>query len=127
MARILVIDDHDTMREGMAVTLSKAGHEVSAVRSAVEGVAAWRKRPYELVITDLKMEGMDGLGVVRTLRAEAPESVVMVVTALGTIEAAVTAMREGAFDFIEKPFPPEVLRAKADKALEVAATHKRVE
>ncbi|MCI0572658.1 MAG: sigma-54 dependent transcriptional regulator [Myxococcaceae bacterium] len=127
MARILIIDDHDAMREGMAVTLSKAGHEVSAVKSGMEGVAAWRKRPYELVITDLKMEGMDGLAVVKALRTDSPEAVVMVVTAHGTIEAAVTAMREGAFDFIEKPFPPDVLRAKADKALEVAATQKRVE
>jgi two-component system response regulator HydG len=131
MASILIIDDHDAMREGMAVTLKKSGHQVAAVRSGAEGVAAFkaafRKSPFDLVVTDLRMEGMDGLAVVRALRAEQPDAVVMVVTAHGTIETAVTAMKDGAFDFIEKPFPPDVLRAKADKALEVASTRRHVE
>ncbi len=126
MPRVLVIDDHDAMREGMAVTLKKQGHEISAVRSGVEGLAAYTKAPYDLVVTDLKMEQMDGLEVVRRLRAQDPEAVVMVVTAHGTIETAVTAMQLGAYDFITKPFPPEVLRAKVDKGLELAATRRQV-
>ena len=60
MARILIIDDHDTMREGMAVTLKKQGHDVLAVRSGADGLAAYRKAPFDLVVTDLKMDGMDG-------------------------------------------------------------------
>ena len=127
MARLLIIDDHDAMREGMAVTLRKAGHEVWAVRSGADGVAAFRKSPFELTITDLKMEGMDGLGVVRALRELAPDALILMVTAHGTIETAVTAMQEGAFDFIEKPFTPDVLRAKVDKALSVAGIRARAE
>src|SRR5689334_13569642 len=115
MARVLIIDDHDSMREGMAVTVKKQGHDVAAVRSGADGVALYQKAPFELVVTDLKMDGMDGIEVVRQLRALDPEAVVMVVTAHGTIETAVQAMQQGAYDFITKPFPPEVLRAKVEK------------
>ena len=69
MARLLVIDDHDTMREGMAVTLKKHGHDVAAVRSGADGVAAYKKAPFDVVVTDLKMESVDGIEVVRQLRA----------------------------------------------------------
>jgi two-component system response regulator HydG len=126
MARVLIIDDHDTMREGMAVTLKKQGHDVAAVRGGADGVAAYQKQPFDAVVTDLKMEPMNGVEVVRRLRAVDAEAVVMVVSAYGTIEAAVAAMQEGACDFITKPFPPEVLRAKVDKALELRATRRQV-
>jgi two-component system, NtrC family, response regulator HydG len=126
MARILVIDDNDTMREGMAVTLKKAGHEVLAFKSPVEGVAAYRARGADLVVTDLKMEALDGVEVVRTLRAHDEKLVAIVVTAFGTIETAVEAMRVGAHDFLTKPFPPEVLRAKVASALELSQARARV-
>ncbi|MFB1483344.1 sigma-54-dependent transcriptional regulator [Corallococcus sp. RDP092CA] len=127
MARILVIDDHDTLREGMTVTLTRSGHTVAAVRSGVDGLAAYKKGPFDLVVTDLKMDGMDGIAVTRALKQADPGAVVMVVTAFGTIETAVQAMQEGAYDFITKPFPPEVLRAKVDKGLELSATRRQVE
>jgi two-component system response regulator HydG len=127
MARVLIIDDHDTLREGMAVTLSRSGHTVAAVRSGADGLAAYKKSPFDLVVTDLKMDGMDGIEVTRALKQADPAAVVMVVTAFGTIETAVRAMQEGAYDFITKPFPPEVLRAKVDKGLELSATRRQVE
>jgi two-component system response regulator HydG len=127
MARVLVIDDHDTMREGMAVTLQKQGHAVTAVQRGTEGVAAFGKQPFDLVITDLKMDGVDGLEVVRQVRKASPNAVVMVVTAFGTVETAVSAMQLGAYDFITKPFSPEVLRAKVEKGLELFAARAQVE
>ncbi|MBU8899012.1 sigma-54-dependent Fis family transcriptional regulator [Corallococcus sp. H22C18031201] len=127
MARILVIDDHDTLREGMTVTLTRAGHAVSAARSGAEGLAAYKKSPFELVVTDLKMDGMDGIAVTRALKQADANAVVLVVTAFGTIETAVQAMQEGASDFITKPFAPDVLRAKVDKGLELSATRRQVE
>ncbi|MBZ4400174.1 sigma-54 dependent transcriptional regulator [Myxococcus sp. MISCRS1] len=127
MARILVIDDHDTLREGMTVTLTRSGHAVSAVRGGADGLAAYRKAPFDLVVTDLKMDGMDGIAVTQALKALDASAVVMVVTAFGTIETAVRAMQEGAYDFITKPFTPDVLRAKVDKGLELASTRRRVE
>jgi len=127
MARILVIDDHDTLREGMAVTLTRSGHVVTAARSGTDGVAAYKKTPFDLVVTDLKMDGMDGIAVTRTLKAHDPAAVVMVVTAFGTIETAVQAMQQGAYDFITKPFTPDVLRAKVEKGLELSSTRRQVE
>ncbi|WP_224372233.1 sigma-54-dependent transcriptional regulator [Hyalangium versicolor] len=127
MARVLVIDDHDTLREGMTVTLTRSGHTVAAARSGADGLAAYKKSPFDLVVTDLKMDGMDGIAVTKALKALDPAAVVMVVTAFGTIETAVQAMQEGAYDFITKPFPPDVLRAKVEKGLELSSTRRQVE
>jgi|CXWL01.1.fsa_nt_gi two-component system response regulator HydG len=126
MARILVVDDNDTMREGMAVTLKKSGHDVLAFKGGAEAVAAYQKSPADLTVTDLKMEPMDGLAVVKALKAHNADAVVLLVTAFGTIEVAVEAMKSGACDFITKPFSPEVLRAKVDSALELVRTKAQV-
>ena len=127
MARILIIDDHDAMREGMAVAVKKIGCDVSAVRSAAEGLLAYKKSSFDLVVTDLKMEQMDGIELVRQLKAQDPDAVVMVVTAFGTIETAVNAMQQGAYDFITKPFPPEVFRAKVEQGLQIAGTRRQLQ
>jgi two-component system, NtrC family, response regulator HydG len=120
MARILVADDHDALREGMVLSLTRLGHEVQGVRGGAEAIAAYRKRPADVVVTDLRMVPVDGIEVVRRLREADPEATVVVVSAHGTIAVAVEAMREGAIDFLEKPFPPEVLRARVEKAVEIA-------
>ena len=120
MARILVADDHDAVRDGMVLSLTRLGHEVQGVKGGAEAIAAYRKRPADVVVTDLRMVPVDGIEVVRRLREADPEATVVVVSAHGTIASAVDAMREGAIDFIEKPFPPEVLRARVEKAIEIA-------
>ncbi|HTN52039.1 MAG TPA: sigma-54 dependent transcriptional regulator [Anaeromyxobacter sp.] len=120
MARILVADDHDALREGMTLALTRLGHEVLAVKGGAEAIAAYRKRPADVVVTDLRMIPVDGIEVVRRLRGEDPDATVLVVSAHGTIAAAVEAMRAGAIDFLEKPFSPEVLRARVEKAIEIA-------
>jgi two-component system response regulator HydG len=120
MARILVADDHDALRDGMVLALSRLGHEVAAVKGGAEALAAYRKRPADVVVTDLRMIPVDGIQVVRQLRADDPDATVLVVSAHGTIATAVDAMREGAIDFLEKPFSPEVLRARVEKAVEIA-------
>jgi two-component system response regulator HydG len=120
MARILVADDHDAVREGMVLSLTRLGHEVLGVRGGAEALAAYRKRPADVVVTDLRMVPVDGIEVVRRLREADPEATVLVVSAHGTIAKAVDAMREGAIDFIEKPFSPELLRARVEKAIEIA-------
>ncbi|HET6440160.1 MAG TPA: sigma-54 dependent transcriptional regulator [Anaeromyxobacter sp.] len=120
MARILVADDHDAMREGMVLVLTRLGHEVQAVKGGAEAIAAYRKRPAEVVVTDLRMLPVDGIEVVRRLRGEDPDATVVVISAHGTIAAAVEAMAEGAIDFVEKPFSPEVLRARVEKAVQIA-------
>jgi len=120
MARILVADDHDAVRDGMVLSLTRLGHEVQGVKGGAEAIAAYRKRPADVVVTDLRMVPVDGIEVVRRLREADPEATVVVVSAHGTIASAVDAMREGAIDFMEKPFSPEVLRARVEKAIEIA-------
>jgi two-component system response regulator HydG len=126
MASILIIDDNETMREGMAVSLKKQGHDVVVCAGGAEGIAAFQKKRFDFVVTDLKMTPVDGLEVVRKVREVDPDALILVVTAYGTIESAVEAMKAGAFDFITKPFPPDVLRAKVDRGLEVAGIKRDV-
>ena len=119
MARILVIDDNETMRLGIAHTVQRLGHEVDQAGSGPEGIEKFKKRPADFVISDLKMEGLDGIGVLEGIRQLDPDALLMIVTGFGTIETAVKAMQLGAFDFITKPFPPQVLRLKVEAALAV--------
>ncbi len=127
MAHILVVDDNETMREGMAISLARAGYEVTAASSGEEALAAFEKKPAELIVTDLKMEPMSGIDLLEAVRKIDPAAVVMVVTGHGSVPVAVEAMKRGAFDFIEKPFELEVLRTKVEKGLEVGAVRARAE
>ncbi len=127
MARILVIDDNETMREGIALTIGRMGHEVAQAANGRDGLKLFEAKPADFVISDLKMEGMDGLQVLKTLRERHPELVMMIVTGFGTVEAAVQAMKLGAFDFITKPFPSEVLKLKVQSALELIAQRQKHE
>jgi two-component system, NtrC family, response regulator HydG len=119
MGRVLIIDDNETMREGMAATVRRMGHEVAMASSGTDGVAVFRKQGADFVVTDLKMEGLGGLEVVKSIHELDPACPVMIVTAFGSVETAVEAMRLGALDFLQKPFAPEVLRLKVDRALEM--------
>ncbi len=125
MATILVVDDNETMREGMAISLRKVGHEVVTASGGEAAIAAFKKSPQDLVVTDLKMEPVDGMAVLEAVRKLAPDAMVMMVTGHGSVPVAVEAMKLGAFDFIEKPVELDVLRAKVDKGLEMAAMRAR--
>jgi two-component system response regulator HydG len=119
VARVLIIDDNETMREGMAATVRRMGHEAALAASGTDGLTVLRKQGADFVITDLKMEGTGGLEVVRAVKEIDPTCPTMIVTAFGTVETAVEAMRLGAMDFLQKPFAPEVLRLKVERALEL--------
>jgi two-component system response regulator HydG len=118
MSQILVIDDNQTMREGMAVIIAKMGHKVFSAANGPEGLQILELNPIDAVLTDLRMEDMDGLKVLEEVKERSPDTVVMLITAYGTIETAVQAMRTGAFDFITKPFSQDELRFRIEKALD---------
>jgi two-component system response regulator HydG len=124
MANVLIIDDNETIREGLSVIVRKMGHEVTACASGGAGVTAFRGTGFDFVITDLKMEGLDGVGVLRALREVDPDVPTMIITAFGTVETAVEAMKLGAFDFLTKPFAPEVVRLKVERALELRSARR---
>ncbi len=117
MSRILVVDD-DEMRHAVAEKVRRMGHETSVAASGPEALEMLRAQVYDLVITDYRMDGMNGLEVVAAVKAEFPETDVMVLTAVGTIGLAVEAMRQGAIDFVEKSNLTEVLPIKVGKAIE---------
>ena len=123
MARILIIDDNETMREGLGATVRRMGHEALLAASGDEGLRhfAAGRGGIDFVITDLKMEGKGGLEVLKTVAERDPDCPVMIATAFGTVETAVEAMRTGAYDFIQKPFAPEIVRLKVSRALELRA------
>jgi len=125
MATILIIDDNETIREGLAHTIRKMGHAALAAATGDEGLAQLKAAgAVDFVITDLRMEGLDGVGVLRRVAALDPTLPTMIITAFGTVETAVEAMKLGAFDFLTKPFAPEVVRLKVERALELCAARR---
>lgn len=120
MAKILIVEDNDTMREGMQTVLTKLGHEVIGVPGGNSGMDVFDDEGgFDLVLSDLRMEGMDGIQVLENVKKKDPECVVVIITAYGTIETAVEAIKKGAFDFLTKPFSQDVLKLKVNQALEM--------
>lgn len=121
MAKILVIDDNETVREGIAAALHRKGHKMLVASGGAEGIAAYRAQleDIDLVITDLKMTPVDGMTVLREVQKINAQAMVIIITAHGTVKTAVHAMRNGAFDFIEKPFPVDLLHSKVARTLTV--------
>jgi two-component system response regulator HydG len=118
MARILVVDDQRNMRTTLAMMLRGAGHEVDEVVDGDAAIARVGAEVVDLVLTDLKMGARDGMDVLRHTREVAPLTEVIVMTAYGTIESAVDAMRIGAYDYIQKPFTEDELLVKVQRAVE---------
>jgi two-component system NtrC family response regulator len=118
---ILLIDDDESLRRVTEYNLSEAGFDVIPADSGQEGLELFNKKNPNLVITDVKLGDMDGLEVLATIKAESPETPVIVITAFGSIEMAVKAMHEGAFNFITKPFDRDTLRLSCTKALELTS------
>jgi two-component system response regulator FlrC len=119
MARILVADDEEGVRSFLAEALERDGHTVLTAADGVQAAQLLDKEGVDLVLTDLKMPGLDGMALLQKIRAEQPEVEVVMLTAHGSIENAVAAMKAGAFDYLEKPVgSPAELRLVAARALE---------
>lgn len=101
---ILVVDDEQSMREFLEILLSKEGYKVSLASSGEEAWDILAKEKFDLLITDIKMSDINGIDVLKKAKTISPESVVVMISAFATAETAVEAMREGAYDYIPKPF-----------------------
>jgi two-component system response regulator HydG len=117
MARILVVDDQRNMRTTLTMMLRGAGHEVEEAPDGDAAIERVSGEAFDLVLTDLKMGGRDGMDVLRHTKEHSGLTEVIVMTAYGTIENAVEAMRIGAYDYIQKPFTEEELLMKVQKAV----------
>ncbi len=116
--RILVVDDDESNRLTLDRILAREGYEVSQASAGREAMERFRAHPVDLVLTDLKMPGMTGIDLLKAVRTIDPDVEVLVMTAYGTVEAAVEAMKEGAYDFVSKPLKRLELLATVKKAVE---------
>jgi DNA-binding NtrC family response regulator len=118
MPDILIVEDKDSMRKMLTQTLSGEGHRVDSAPNGKKALELIHGKSYDLVLTDLKMPDIDGLQVLSGVKSVDSETAVIVMTAFGTIEDAVSAMKKGAADFITKPFDTEHLAVLIGRALE---------
>jgi DNA-binding NtrC family response regulator len=115
--QVWVVDDHDSARESMTEILRHAGHQVTCFASAIEALSKLEGQSPDVILTDLQMPGMSGIDFIRNLHQRGSESQVVMVTAYASVTTAVEAMRNGAFDYIEKPFEAEQLEQLIARAL----------
>jgi len=107
MPRILVVDDEEAMRESLNDWLKEDGYEVGLAAGGQEAIDMVRDEPWEIILLDLKMPGMNGLETLKHLKEVRPDAEILMMTAYATVDTAVQAMKEGAFDYLVKPFDPD--------------------
>jgi two-component system response regulator PilR (NtrC family) len=117
MARILIVDDDKGIREFLEIMLTGEGYEVFCASGAKEAIDCCRKRQVDLMLTDLKMPGMDGISLIRQVREVSPETITILITAYASGETALAAMKEGVYDYVEKNFDIEELKEIVRDAL----------
>lgn len=120
---ILVVDDERIVRESLFHWFKNGGYAVATAASGAEALEKMARHPAELLFVDVKMPGMNGIELLKRIKAEYPAAVVIIITAYGSIESAVEAMKTGASDYLIKPFKPEYLTLvmeKIDQQLEMA-------
>jgi DNA-binding NtrC family response regulator len=114
---ILIVDDDQTMRLALSESLESCGYQIMAVENGTEALSLFRKRKFDLVITDMRMPGMTGIEVLQGVKYMTPNVPVILITAYGTVNTAVEAMKEGAAEFIMKPFSLDDLEAVVKRVL----------
>jgi two-component system nitrogen regulation response regulator GlnG len=125
-ARVLVADDEPSIRWLLERLLRQAGHSVTVVEDGRSALAHATAEPFELAFVDVRMPGLDGLEVLSALRAAAPDTAVIVMTAHGSVRSAVEAMQRGAYDYLTKPFDNDEVRLLAERALSARALAREV-
>jgi NtrC-family two-component system response regulator AlgB len=120
MARLLVVDDEKNIRQSLGAFLQSCKHEVRTAENGRAGLAAIIEgSPYDLVLSDWKMAEMNGLELLKAIKAKFPDTIVILMTAYGTIDNAVAAMKAGAYDYLTKPFSLDQIQHTVERALEV--------
>ena len=122
--RVLIVEDEDIQRELLREILEDSGFSVLTAQSAERGFQLLMKSPADVVVTDVRLPGMDGLSFLEKVKEEFPETEVIVITALSNVTDAVNAIKKGAFHYVTKPFDPEVLINLINKACQLARLKK---
>ena len=116
MANILIVDDNRTTTETLCALVNRWNHTSTAAYDGAQALSVLEEETVDLLVTDLRMPNLDGMELLRTVRSRWPEVIVIVVTAFGSVETAVEAMKLGAFDFLTKPYDDKELRVKFERA-----------
>ncbi len=116
---VLIVDDDKLVNDFLVETIRRAGYECRAVFSGEEALAEFNQRNYDIVLSDLKMQGMDGISLLSRIKSTYPETVVVMMTAYGTVETAVKAIKLGAYDFLLKPVSPETVEHILNRVTEI--------
>lgn len=114
--QVLIVDDDDSLRKVLTDIVAAAGHRVHSSSDGGEAVKLIRRQPFDLVITDLMMPGADGIEVLRAARRNQPEALVIIITGHASLQTAIEAVREGAYDYIRKPFKLEEIELASKNA-----------
>lgn len=117
IAKILIVDDETIMRESLAGWLERDGHAVQTARSGEEALRKCKENHFDILLLDIKMEGMSGLEVLRRVKESDADAAVVMITAYGSIATAIEAMKNGAFDYMLKPFDPNELGVLIEKII----------
>jgi len=117
-AKILVVDDEPSMREFLDIMLQGDGYDVRCAENGTEAIDFFERETYDLVITDIRMKPVDGLAVLKHCKTKSPGTIVIIISAYANAETAVSAMKEGAYDYLPKPFNVDEMRTVIRDALE---------
>ncbi len=118
--KVLVIDDEESLRIACEQTLELSGYSVSSAAGGVEGIDLARRESFHVILLDLRMPGMPGMEVLQKLKQDSPNAKVIMITGYATIESAVQAIKQGAYDYLPKPFTPEALTSLVNRAANAA-------
>jgi len=114
--RILLVDDEKDLLEWLSVVLGKEGYSVRCASSGDEALKLFRQDPFDMIITDIRMSGLSGIQLLKQVKAENPEIIVLLITAYASVETAVKALRYGAYDYLFKPFKLDEIKLVVKKA-----------
>lgn len=118
MEKILVVDDEQSLREVLSIMLKRTGYAVTSAADGEEAIELLNKDIFDLVITDLRMPKIDGMEVLKAAKSASPETVVLLITAFASADSAVEAMKQGAYDYLTKPFQVDEVQLIIRNALE---------
>ena len=125
MGAILIVDDERNIRETLAMYIRILGHTVETAADGETAMEAIDRREFDLVVSDIRMEGLGGLGLLRQIREQQGDTAVVLMTAYATVSQAVEAIRLGAYGFLMKPFSPNDVRLLINQVLDVRTSQRK--
>jgi DNA-binding NtrC family response regulator len=125
-ASLLIVEDEEKMRELLQKILTTDGYRVKTASNGSEALAMIEETPFDIVLSDVKMPGLNGIELLKAVKKITAETYVVIMTAFGTIDSAVEAMKQGAFDYVSKPFKMDEIRILMNKIMEEKALREEV-